>query len=228
MSKILSVLSCCLIFNSVNGFITPRILQAGAAVRPSSILSAEKSNVGEDDFISDFCIGTNTFWKGLVMKPVRDLVDVRPATITPDSPIIDKLTSPPEIPGISRPVWLSVLGSVQRAWFGMVITNSVSKKSSFNMSCKLQQTGKVSGCGGYGTLLRLTWPRPSTLPLPLLPIVVVEFATVDMSSTLSLRHARSSVFDGGVNGSKSRRARRKMKDGNRRVSKSKFLLKWFW
>ena len=49
------------------------------------------------------------------MKPVRDLVDVRPATITPDSPIIDKLTSPPEIPGISRPVWLSVLGSVQRA-----------------------------------------------------------------------------------------------------------------
>ena len=120
MSKILSVLSCCLIFNSVNGFITPRILQAGAAVRPSSILSAEKSNVGEDDFISDFCIGTNTFWKGLVMKPVRDLVDVRSATITPDSPIIDKLTSPPEIPGISRPVWLSVLGSVPTGliWYG--------------------------------------------------------------------------------------------------------------
>ena len=63
MSKILSVLSCCLIFNSVNGFITPRILQAGAAVRPSSILSAEKSNVGEDDFISDFCIGTKRFGK---------------------------------------------------------------------------------------------------------------------------------------------------------------------
>jgi len=185
MSKILSVLSCCLIFNSVNSFITPRILQAGAAVRPSSILSAEKSNVGEDDFISDFCIGTNTFWKGLVMKPVRDLVDVRSATITPDSPIIDKLTSPPEIPGISRPVWLSVLGSVPTGliWYGYYKFSVEEELFQY----ELQETGKVSGCGGYGTLLRLTWPRPSTppLPLPLLPIVVVEFATKQTTRLIS-------------------------------------------
>ncbi len=46
--------------------------------------------------------------------------------------------------------------------------------------------------------------------------MVVEFVTVDMSSTLSL-HARSSAFDVGVNNSKSSRARRKMK---RRKQKS--------
>ncbi len=104
-----------------HGFTTPRIHPA-VAVKPSSVLQAEKSN-GDDNFIiSDFCIGTNTFWKGLVMKPVRDFVEVRPAgsKVTSDSSVIDKLTAPPEVPGISRPVWLTILGSVPTglAWYG--------------------------------------------------------------------------------------------------------------
>lgn len=56
------------------------------------------------------------------MKPVRDFVEVRPAgsTVTSDSSFIDILTAPPEVPGISRPVWLTILGSVPTGlvWYG--------------------------------------------------------------------------------------------------------------
>mmetsp|Transcript_32367 Transcript_32367/g.65867 ORF Transcript_32367/g.65867 Transcript_32367/m.65867 type:complete len:248 (-) Transcript_32367:6134-6877(-) len=155
MLNIFPALTCSLILlgvflSSVKGFAAPRILHAAAAVRPPSLLHAEKSKDGEDNFISDFCIGTNTFWKGLVMKPVRDLVEIRPATITPDSPIIDKLTSPPELPGIPRPVWLTILGSVPTGlvWYGYYKFSVEEELYQY----ELQQTGKVSGCGGYGTL----------------------------------------------------------------------------
>ena len=85
MSRIRSELTFCLIVLSllhsvVNGFTTtPRVRPTGTGL-PPSILYAGKSK-GEDNVLSDFCIGTNTFWKGLVMKPVRDIVEVRPATL---------------------------------------------------------------------------------------------------------------------------------------------------
>lgn len=141
-------LACCLIFFriSANGF-TPAV-----AKKPSSVLHAEKSNDGDDNIISDFCIGTNTFWKGLVMKPVRDYVEVRPAesTITSESSFFDKLTAPPEVPGIPRPGWLTILGSVSTAlgWYGYYKFSVEEELFQY----ELQQTGKVSGCGGYGTL----------------------------------------------------------------------------
>lgn len=86
--------------------------------RHSSPFLAKKD--GSDNFISDFCIGTNTFWKKLVIKPVRDYVDARPAELTAESSPIQTLTSPPEIPGIPRPVWLTILGSVPTGlvWYG--------------------------------------------------------------------------------------------------------------
>ncbi len=96
MSRIRSGLTVCLVILSllhsvVNGFTTtPRVVRHAGL--PPSILYAGKSK-GEDNVISDFCIGTNTFWKGLVVKPVRDIVEVRPATIRSDSPIIDKHNS---------------------------------------------------------------------------------------------------------------------------------------
>ena len=84
MSRIRSGLTVCLIILSllhsvVNGFTTtPRVVRHVGL--PPSVLYAGKSK-GEDNVISDFCIATNTFWKGLVMKPVRDFVETRPATI---------------------------------------------------------------------------------------------------------------------------------------------------
>ena len=73
--------------------------------RHSSPFLAKKDDSDSGDFISDFCIGTNTFWKKFVIKPVRDYVDARPAELTAESSPIESLTSPPEIPGIPRPVW---------------------------------------------------------------------------------------------------------------------------
>ena len=88
--------------------------------RHSSPFLAKKDDSDSGDFISDFCIGTNTFWKKLVIKPVQDYVDARPAELTAESSPIDTLISPPEIPGIPRPVWLTILGSVPTAlvWYG--------------------------------------------------------------------------------------------------------------
>ena len=69
--------------------------------------------------INDFCIGTNEFWKSLVIKPVRDYVEIRPAG-TSGSDIVSKLIAPPEVPGIPRPVWFTILGSLPTAlgWYG--------------------------------------------------------------------------------------------------------------
>ena len=177
-SKISSGLTCCLILsllNSVHGFTSPRIVPSAAsvAVKPSSSLYAGESKDGDDNFISDFCIGTNTFWKGLVMKPVRDLVEVRPATITPDSPIIDKLTSPPELPGIPRPVWLTILGSVPSGllWYGYYKFSVEEELFQY----ELQQTGKVSGCGGYGTLFPFVYGILIGFPASFLHIPGGEF-----------------------------------------------------
>jgi len=66
------------------------------------------------DLVSDFCIATNEFFKGLVIQPVRDYVEIQPAG-TAKSDILSKLTAPPEVPGIPRPVWLTILGSVPTA-----------------------------------------------------------------------------------------------------------------
>ena len=102
-----------------------------------------------EKLISDFCIGTNAFWKSLVIEPVRNYVEIRPGG-TSDSDVISKLTAPPEVPGIPRPVWLTILGSVPTAlgWYGYY-KFSVEEEL---YQAELQKDGKASGCGGYGTL----------------------------------------------------------------------------
>ena len=89
----------------------------------STQLNAKKESTDDtDDALSDFFQGTNEFWKGLVIEPVRNYVEVNPAgsTVTETTDILTKLTAPPEIPGIPRPVWLTILGSVPTAlgWYG--------------------------------------------------------------------------------------------------------------
>jgi len=111
-------------------------------------VSSTSSEVISDD-ISNFCKGTNEFWKKLVIKPVRDYVEVQPAG-TAKSDAFSKLIAKPEVPGLPRPVWLTILGSVPTAlgWYGFY-KFSVEEEL---FQHELQTTGKVSGCGGYGTL----------------------------------------------------------------------------
>ena len=60
--------------------------------------------------------------KTLVIEPVRNYVETQPAesVVTSTSNPLAKLTAPPEVPGVPRPVWLTILGSVPTAlgWYG--------------------------------------------------------------------------------------------------------------
>jgi hypothetical protein len=113
-------------------------------------------------------MGTNEFWKGLVIEPVRKYVEIRPAGENSPRDILSKLVAPPEVPGLSRPVWFTILGSVPTAlgWYGYY---------KFSVEEELYQhehqtSGKVSGCGGYGTLFPFVYGVIVGFPLTLLHI----------------------------------------------------------
>ena len=136
-----------------DAFVVP---PAPSAQRPSSIIApkASKSSNDKDEKsakrINDFCQGTNEFWKKLVILPVRSYAEVRPGGTAPSDPLA-KLTAPPEVPGIPRPVWLTILGSVPTAlgWYGWYKYSVEEELYQY----ELETEGMVTGCGGYGTLL---------------------------------------------------------------------------
>ena len=103
-----------------------------------------------EDSIDEFCRGTNDFWKQFVIEPVLNYVEIQPGG-TAKNDIISKLTAPPEIPGIPRPVWLTILGSVPTAlgWYGYYKFSVEEELYQY----EIQNGQKVTGCGGYGTLL---------------------------------------------------------------------------
>ena len=105
-----------------------------------------------------------------MIEPVRNYVEVQPAesTVTATSDAFTKLTSPPEVPGIPRPVWLTILGSVPTAlgWYGYYKFSVEEELYQYEM----QETGKVSGCGGYGTLFPFVYGILIGFPLTLLHV----------------------------------------------------------
>ena len=123
--------------------------------------------------INDFCIGTNEFWKKLVIKPVRDYVEIQIQQPQEGQPyqtldIFEKLIAPPQLPGISRPVWFTILGSVPTAlgWYGYYKFSVEEELYQY----ELQQGKPVTGCGGYGTLFPFVYGVIVGFPLSLLPI----------------------------------------------------------
>lgn len=118
--------------------------------------------------ISDFCIATNDFFKGLVIQPVKDYVQIQPAGSAASDPW-SKLTAPPEVPGIARPVWLTILGSVPTAlgWYGYYKFSVEEELFQYEL---LHNDGKVSGCGGYGTLFPFVYGVIIGFPMTLLHI----------------------------------------------------------
>eukprot|EP00568_Trieres_chinensis_P011478 CAMPEP_0183312218 /NCGR_PEP_ID=MMETSP0160_2-20130417/40732_1 /TAXON_ID=2839 ORGANISM="Odontella Sinensis, Strain Grunow 1884" /NCGR_SAMPLE_ID=MMETSP0160_2 /ASSEMBLY_ACC=CAM_ASM_000250 /LENGTH=332 /DNA_ID=CAMNT_0025477023 /DNA_START=25 /DNA_END=1023 /DNA_ORIENTATION=+ len=123
------------------------------------------------DAINDFCMGTNEFWRRLVIKPVRDYVEIQPGgTARPD--VLSKLIAPPEVPGIPRPVWLTILGSVPTAlgWYGYYKFSVEEELFQY----ELRTEGKVTGCGGYGTLFPFVYGVIIGFPLSVLHVPVGE------------------------------------------------------
>ena len=86
-----------------------------AAVRRRSALHSSN-----DDAISDFCQGTNAFWKSLIIPVVRDYADVKPKGTADVDDYFSVVTAAPETPGIPRPVWLTIAASVPTGliWYG--------------------------------------------------------------------------------------------------------------
>ena len=72
----------------------------------------------KEDAVSQFCVGTNTFFKSWVIKPVRDFSELVPAKGGLN--FLEKITSPPQSPGLPRPVTLTIAASVPTAlvWYG--------------------------------------------------------------------------------------------------------------
>ena len=136
----------------------------GAAPKNSS------SNTQDASFLSDFFIGTNEFWKRLVIEPVRQYVTVQPAetVVTSTSDAITKLTSPPERPGIPRPVWLTILGSVPTGLIYYGYYKFCVEEELYQY--ELQESGKVSGAGGYGTLFPFVYGVLIGFPMSILQI----------------------------------------------------------
>jgi len=77
------------------------------------------ANAIDEDAISDFCKGTNAFWKSLIIPVVRDYADVKPKGTAGDD-FFSVVTAAPETPGIPRPVWLTIAASVPTGliWYG--------------------------------------------------------------------------------------------------------------
>lgn len=130
----------------------------------------ESDNSAKEDstVFSDLCKGTNAFWKGLVIVPVRNYVAIQPSG-TAGSSIFSKLTAAPELPGLPRPVWLTILGSVPTAlgWYGYYKFSVEEELFQYELQ---QGDGSVSGCGGYGTLFPFVYGVLIGFPLTLLDI----------------------------------------------------------
>ena len=86
-------------------------------IRPAS---PARANAIDEDAISDFCKGTNAFWKSLIIPVVRDYADVKPKGTADVDDFFSVVTAAPETPGIPRPVWLTIAASVPTGliWYG--------------------------------------------------------------------------------------------------------------
>jgi hypothetical protein len=158
---------------SVIGFQTPAAKSGSTRLQrlPPCYSSTDKETgdffKDNEKAINDFCIGTNEFWKGLVIEPVRNYVEIQPAG-TAGSDVISKLTAPPEVPGIPRPVWFTILGSVPTAlgWYGYYKFSVEEELYQYEL-----QNGKpVSGAGGWGTLFPFVYGIIIGFPLSFFPI----------------------------------------------------------
>eukprot|EP00931_Biecheleriopsis_adriatica_P073318 TRINITY_DN47626_c0_g1_i1.p1 TRINITY_DN47626_c0_g1~~TRINITY_DN47626_c0_g1_i1.p1 ORF type:complete len:350 (-),score=68.77 TRINITY_DN47626_c0_g1_i1:421-1470(-) len=103
----------------------------------------------DGDYLDMFCRGANGLFEQLVLPQIRERVQLQRAGTAPKD-ALGKLTAAPEVPGISRPLWLVMLGSIPTAlgWYGYY-KFSVEEEL---FQEELRSKGRATGCGGYGTL----------------------------------------------------------------------------
>lgn len=142
--------------------------------KPSLPSSSKSSAVFSEEEISNFCKGTNEFWKGLVIEPVRNYVEIREGGSESPTDVFSKLIAPPEVPGLSRPVWFTILGSVPTAlgWYGYYKFSV--EEELYQHELQTNPDGNVSGCGGYGTLFPFVYGVIIGFPLTLLDVPIGE------------------------------------------------------
>lgn len=154
-------------FSPLSAPATLRIIDLTQIKKSSSQVYAREVEKLDEAFISDFCQGTNEFWKKLIISPVKNYVEIRPAGSAGLDPF-SKLTAPPEIPGIARPVWLTILGSVPTGlvWYGYYKFSVEEELFQYEL-----QNGKpITGCGGFGTLFPFVFAVIIGFPLSLLHV----------------------------------------------------------
>ena len=102
---------------------TASALVAPPRTRPAARATALRANAIDEDAISDFCKGTNAFWKSLIIPVVRDYADVKPKGTADVDDFFSVVTAAPETPGIPRPVWLTIAASVPTGLIGTAGTS---------------------------------------------------------------------------------------------------------
>lgn len=112
-------------------------------------VSENSTSLNQADVVDAFCRWTNAAFRNLTVAPVRDYLEMIPARR--NMSFIGKLISPPQSPGISRPVTLTIAASVPTllGWYGYY--KFCVEEELFQDEMKRE--GRVTGCGGYGTLL---------------------------------------------------------------------------
>jgi len=131
----------------------PRMSPAPTEAAPAPIATAPWPKPRDGDYVDIFCRATNSFFEATTLPFVRDAITLRESRgpLTP----FKRLTAPPESPGLSRPVWLVIAASVPTGllWYGYY-KFSVEEELFYD---QLKREGRVSGCGGYGTLIGFSW-----------------------------------------------------------------------
>ena len=71
-----------------------------------------------EDTVDSFCQFMNNFFRSLTIKPVRDYAEIAPSRS--GLSFLEKISSPPQTPGLPRPVTLTIAASVPTAlvWYG--------------------------------------------------------------------------------------------------------------
>jgi len=127
----------------------PRHLLGTLRAQEPAALFPDPPPPKDGDYVDSFCRGTNALMKTLVLKSFRDKVAMQPAG-SAGPQLLDRLLAPPEYPGMSRPLWLVMAGSVPTllGWYGYY-KFSVEEEL---FQDELATEKRVTGCGGYGTL----------------------------------------------------------------------------
>ncbi|KAJ1618741.1 hypothetical protein T492DRAFT_1090687 [Pavlovales sp. CCMP2436] len=145
-----------------NGVPPPLDVRTVAPARADTVVGWEAEGVPpprDGDFVDVFCRGVNAACRASVVGPFRAAAAIRPSATVGGKPgsslapagFWEKALSPPELPPISRPAWLVIAASVPTllGWYGWY---KFSTEEELFWE-ELRESGRATGCGGYGTLL---------------------------------------------------------------------------